>query len=272
MNTLRYVDYKNKKELVLEFSEFGEAKQAALSFSKFINPDGNTKRPSSVSGPIVHMAMYSDLFEDFAIMLNVPTNKIDAVVPNFEGVSRVEFEHIEVKMVHKKEIKTPSLFEIPKRPTKGVAVDVGCKGNPGKAEYRGVDLETGEVVFHVQIPGLSSNNIGEWLGAVDGLAYAMGKGDEDYKVYSDSMTAIAWVKKAKCRTKLTNIDEEQQRIIAQAERWLRTHGGKLWFWNNKIWGEIPADLSGTKGVARYPQGKCQRCGVNTFGKYCANCK
>ncbi len=281
MNTLRYVDYKNKKELTLSFFTFAEAKQSALAFSKFINPDGNTKRPNSVDGVIDHANIYSDLYEDFAVMLNVPTSKKSEPesmvpesepMPNFNGISKLEFDNIEVKMVHHKEVRTPSLFEIPKRPTKGIAVDVGCKGNPGKAEYRGVDLETGEVVFHVQIPGLASNNIGEYLGAVDGLAHALGKADKDYKVYSDSMTAIAWVKHMKCKTKLIIENEELQRVIKQSEHWLRTYGGKVWFWNNKIWGEIPADLSGTKGVARYPQGHCQRCGVPTFGKYCANCK
>lgn len=209
-------------------------------------------------------------FDSFIASLEATTPPKDEIVmPNFDGVSKQEFEHIEVKMVHHKEVYTPSLFEIPKRPTKGIAVDVGCQGNPGKAEYRGVDLETGEVVFHVQIPGLASNNIGEYLGAVDGLAHALGKANKDYKVYSDSMTAIAWVKHMKCKTKLLIENEELKKIIKQSEHWLRTYGGKVWFWNNKIWGEIPADLSGRKGVARYESGKCQKCGVPTFGKYCA---
>ena len=29
-----------------------------------------------------------------------------------------------------------------------IAVDAACSGNPGMMEYRGVDLATGEVVFH----------------------------------------------------------------------------------------------------------------------------
>jgi len=166
------------------------------------------------------------------------------VAPNFEGVSQQDaFEHIEVKMVHHKEVRTPSLFEIPKRPTKGIAVDVGCKGNPGKAEYRGVDLETGEVVFHVQIPHLSTNNIGEFLGAVAGLKWALEKKDKEYKVWSDSMTAISWVRQRKCKTKFVVHDVDQQSMIADAENFLRQFGGKIMFWDKKAFKqEIPADF------------------------------
>jgi ribonuclease HI len=136
------------------------------------------------------------------------------------------------------------------RPTKGVAVDVGCSGNPGKAEYRGVDLETGKVVFHVKIPGLSTNNIGEFLAAAEGLKYCKERGDNGYRVYSDSVTAIAWIRDKKCKSKLTDINGAQQDMIDAAEHYLKLDKTKVLFWNNKQWGEIPADFNrkaGSKG-------------------------
>lgn len=144
------------------------------------------------------------------------------------------------------------------KPKKGICVDVGCKGNPGKTEFRGIDIESGKVIFHIHIPNLSTNNIGEWLGAVEGLKYAAdlsshGRnlvGGNDYKCYTDSMTAISWVRQKKCKTKFVVTDEEQKKMIADAESWLRQYGGKAEKWLTHIWGEIPADFnrkSGAKG-------------------------
>jgi len=83
------------------------------------------------------------------------------VMPNFDGVSKQEFEHVEVKMVHHKEVRTPSLFEIPSQPTVGVAVDCGSVNgkNPGLFEYRLVDIATKKIIKNVVISGDSTNNI-----------------------------------------------------------------------------------------------------------------
>ncbi len=128
-------------------------------------------------------------------------------------------------------------------PTKGIAVDVGCKGNPGKTEFRGVDLETKEVVFHHHIEGDSTNNIGEWLGCVYGLMYAKRKEDKEYIVYSDSMTAISWVRQRKCKTNFRIPNEAQVKMVADAELYLNTCGGRVTKWETRKWGEIPADFN-----------------------------
>ena len=39
------------------------------------------------------------------------------------------------------------------------AVDAACSGNPGKMEYRGIDLATGQQLFHFG-PIKGTNNIG----------------------------------------------------------------------------------------------------------------
>ena len=49
------------------------------------------------------------------------------------------------------------------------AVDAACSGNPGPMEYQGIDLATGEQVFHFG-PVRGTNNIGEFLAIVHALA------------------------------------------------------------------------------------------------------
>jgi ribonuclease HI len=43
-----------------------------------------------------------------------------------------------------------------------IAVDAACSGNPGVLEYRGVDLQTGQEIFHQHFE-IGTNNIGEFL-------------------------------------------------------------------------------------------------------------
>jgi ribonuclease HI len=131
------------------------------------------------------------------------------------------------------------------KPLKGIAVDCGCKGNPGKADYRGVDIETGKTLFYVKIPGLSTNNIAEYLAAVHGLRYAKKRG---LQVYSDSTIAIGWVKRKNCFTKFTIDNDQQKSLIKLAQLFLRRNNLRVNFWNNKAFGEIPADLSNNKGI------------------------
>ncbi|MDR1809064.1 MAG: viroplasmin family protein, partial [Prevotella sp.] len=51
-----------------------------------------------------------------------------------------------------------------------LAVDAACSGNPGLMEYRGVYVKTGKQVFHQGPFEQGTNNIGEFLAIVHGLA------------------------------------------------------------------------------------------------------
>ncbi len=126
-----------------------------------------------------------------------------------------------------------------------LAVDAACSGNPGRMEYRGVYLKTGQQVFHYG-PVYGTNNIGEFLAIVHALALLKQKGAA-LTVYSDSNNALLWVKKKKCKTTLVRNaqTEELHRLIERAERWLQTHDCKdipLRKWETAQWGEIPADF------------------------------
>jgi ribonuclease HI len=126
-----------------------------------------------------------------------------------------------------------------------LAVDAACSGNPGKMEYRGVYVRTGEQIFHVGPMEQGTNNIGEFLALVHGLAL-FGKNGCRMPVYSDSRNAILWVKQKKCKTKLerTPANVPVFNLIERAEKWLRenTYTTKILKWETDKWGEIPADF------------------------------
>lgn len=125
------------------------------------------------------------------------------------------------------------------------AVDAACSGNPGPMEYQGIDLDTGQQVFHYG-PVHGTNNIGEFLAIVHALALWDKQGVTDKTLYSDSYNAILWVRKKQCRTKLErNANTEQlYQVIARAEQWLRTHTVRVPIlqWDTRKWGDIPADF------------------------------
>ncbi len=128
--------------------------------------------------------------------------------------------------------------------TEALCVDAACSGNPGPMEYRGVHLPSGKQVFHFG-PMHGTNNIGEFLAIVHGLALMKQKGIE-MPVYSDSYNAILWVNNGKCKTKLerTGKTEELYNLIARAEKWLRENPqhAPVLKWETKLWGEVPADF------------------------------
>ncbi|GAB6011341.1 ribonuclease H1 domain-containing protein [Viscerimonas tarda] len=126
-----------------------------------------------------------------------------------------------------------------------LAVDAACSGNPGLLEYRGVYLKTGEQVFHQGPFEQGTNNIGEFLAIVHGLALLKQK-QLSIPLYSDSANAIKWVKEKKCKTKLERKPENLSLfyLIERAEKWLHenTYTTRVLKWETKVWGEIPADF------------------------------
>jgi ribonuclease HI len=126
-----------------------------------------------------------------------------------------------------------------------IAVDAACSGNPGDMEYRGVNVFNGQQLFLQGVYKEATNNIGEFLAIVHGLAL-LKKQNSDWPIYSDSMTAISWIKAKKCKTQLerTANNAEVFARIEAAEKWLatNTYTTKIYKWDTKAWGEIPADF------------------------------
>ena len=125
-----------------------------------------------------------------------------------------------------------------------ISVDAACSGNPGVMEYQGVNTQTKEVYFYKKF-SLGTNNIGEFLAIVHALALFKQHGIER-PIYTDSMTAMSWVKKKKVKTNLVQNKktEELYELIARAEQWLakNEYSTTILKWDTENWGEIPADF------------------------------
>ncbi|TLX77552.1 ribonuclease H [Labilibacter sediminis] len=125
-----------------------------------------------------------------------------------------------------------------------LSVDAACSGNPGVMEYQGVYTVSGTQVFVKKFP-LGTNNIGEFLAIVHGLAY-LKQHKLNIPIYTDSKIALSWIKAKKCRSKLplNHQTKDLFDVIKRAEDWLKTntYSQELLKWDTKNWGEIPADF------------------------------
>jgi ribonuclease HI len=128
---------------------------------------------------------------------------------------------------------------------KSIAVDAASSGNPGRMEYRGVVTKTKQILFHMGPFPNGTNNIGEFLALVHGLAFLKDKKSE-LPIYTDSKIAMSWIRQKKCKTKLgkNSKNEKLFELIKRAEVWLEknTFKNPILKWQTKSWGEIPADF------------------------------
>ncbi|MDR0428372.1 MAG: ribonuclease H family protein [Dysgonamonadaceae bacterium] len=126
-----------------------------------------------------------------------------------------------------------------------LSVDAACSGNPGVMEYRGVHTQTGTEIFRAGPFPCGTNNIGEFLAIVHGLAL-LKKQNSPLPIYSDSLSAIKWVQDKASKTQLQPNKNNKMLfdLINRAEKWLRenTYSTLILKWNTKEWGEIPADF------------------------------
>ena len=124
-------------------------------------------------------------------------------------------------------------------------VDAACQGNPGVLEYQGVDLSSGINMFHMGPYPEGTVNIGEFLAIVHAIALLHEK-QPHTPIYSDSRTAMSWIKQGVCKTKLlpSNNNRRLFNLVARAEKWLAEHDwtNPILKWETRTWGEIPADF------------------------------
>ena len=126
-----------------------------------------------------------------------------------------------------------------------LSVDASCNMKTRVMEYRGVDTKTGAEIFHVGPFNNATNNMGEFLALVHGLALLKQKGS-NMPIYSDSITAIAWVRQKKHKSTVRPTAENALlfNLMERAENWLKnnTFTNPIYKWNTPLWGEIPADF------------------------------
>jgi ribonuclease HI len=127
-----------------------------------------------------------------------------------------------------------------------IYVDGACSGNPGKGEYQLVYSDK-KVIFRSDIYPNTTNNLMEFFALVDALVFNKSV-DNKYFIYSDSVTAMAWVRNKKCNTKIKNNNNNKSSIdkISQCEDILHNMDNldysKILKWDTKKLGEIPADF------------------------------
>ena len=126
-----------------------------------------------------------------------------------------------------------------------ISVDAACSGNPGVLEYQGVVTATGQKLFRMGPFPQGTVNIGEFLAIVHGLGYLKQR-NSDLPIYTDSKTALKWLKDKKSNTKLppNSTNAELMALLARAEFWLQNNTWKnpVLKWDTANWGEIPADF------------------------------
>lgn len=124
--------------------------------------------------------------------------------------------------------------------SEGIAVDAAHSMKQRRTEYRGVDLRTGEPLFYADL-GNQTINIGEFLAIVEAVKYIIDHGYKPKRIFSDSTTAIKWFKDKRTAS------AKRYGPVMKAEIYLRAmaywiDGIEVVKWDNRSWGEIPADF------------------------------
>ena len=155
------------------------------------------------------------------------------------------FDYINVKPKESKPLTEDQLRKIGKPIKQSYCVDASCIGNPGPLEYRCVHTTTGKKLFNVGPLQDGNNNVGEFLAIVHALALFK-KRKISTPIYSDSIVAIAWIENRKCRSELSQTENNAElfQLIERAEKWLleNDYENRVLKWWTEVWGEIPADF------------------------------
>lgn len=136
----------------------------------------------------------------------------------------------------KKAVGTPIL--------ESLSVDASCLGNPGKMEFRCVYTKTKQQIFNYGPFEPATQNVGEFLALVFALNY-LKKNNLHLPVYSDSLTAIAWVRNKQVKTQLERTESNSQLFVYLDKSiiWLKSNviTTPIYKWQTEYWGEIPSD-------------------------------
>ena len=126
------------------------------------------------------------------------------------------------------------------RPIRGITCDAAHSTKKGITEYQAHDLTTKQRLFYNEL-GNQTVNIGEFLAIVDSIKYIIENNFPDKIIYSDSITAITWVRNKKTASSKRNSNLKKAEIYLkvmaeQVDQIIIEH------WNNNLWGEIPSDF------------------------------
>ncbi len=129
--------------------------------------------------------------------------------------------------------------------SESISVDAAYSSASKDMEYQGVYTKDKSVIFRVGPLPKGTNNVGEFLALVHALALCKQR-NINLPIYTDSMTAMAWIRNKKAKTTLKEepANEKLFDYIDRAENWLKnnTWKNKILKWDTENWGEIPADF------------------------------
>lgn len=127
-----------------------------------------------------------------------------------------------------------------RRPTQGIATDAAHSTKRLVTEYQGINLVTGERIFYRNL-GEQTVNIGEFLGVVEAVKYIIENDFHPRVIYTDSITAISWFYNKRTASKKKNKELQKAEIFLKAFS-ADVDTIKVIHWDNKRWGETPADF------------------------------
>ena len=125
-----------------------------------------------------------------------------------------------------------------------LTVDGASNGH--NCEFQAVLYPSKEKVFSSKTYSGGTNNIAEFLGLVWGIKY-LKENNLPLKIYSDSVTAMAWFRNKKANTTAHTTGKATQELsllIKEAEEFLLNNDlskAKIMKWDTRNWGEIAAD-------------------------------
>lgn len=126
------------------------------------------------------------------------------------------------------------------RPQQGIATDAAHSTKRRVTEYQGINLTTGERIFYKDL-GDQTVNIGEFLAVIEAVKYIIENDFSPRVVYTDSMTAISWFANKHTASKKKNKELQKAEIFLKAFA-ADVDSIEVKHWNNKEWGETPADF------------------------------
>lgn len=128
--------------------------------------------------------------------------------------------------------------------TNSISVDGACN-KEYVGEYRLYCNRTQQVLYNSPRLKGSTNNIMEFLALAHALAYCK-QHNLDVPIYSDSVTALAWVRNKRINSCMIQNNENQQvfNLIERTTKWLNenSYTNRTLKWETKLWGENPADF------------------------------
>lgn len=147
--------------------------------------------------------------------------------------------------------KKPQLTEEQKKKygepiLESISVDGASSSRGGMSEYRGVYTYNAKEIFRQGPFPEGTNNLMEFLALVHALGYCKQK-NILLPIYTDSRTAISWVRNKKVKTRQPRTEKNKQLfdLIDRALVWLKEneYSNQILKWETKVWGEIPADFN-----------------------------